>query len=195
MNLELRADQTQDIAEEKTLRPIIFSWIDEGSEDDQEYSYDREMNSADSPQNKRSDRQECFSHTIASNAPGRISSERHSRFKISPSTIKFTGPSNRNSTRLAPAREASGCSMCLPVNKPEKFLSKLRRPTGAQRTYSINPSVGSACGAIIIFPPVNLLLLKERNSAGSTFHSAAPSNRCANGRCFNPIKRLNTAKI
>src|ERR1700732_481517 len=146
MDFEFHSEQAQNISKENTLRPIIFSWVDEYCEKSQKNAYHSEMKSADSPQKERSSREICFSHTIASKAPGRISSERHSRFRISPSIIKFTGPARRNSTRLAPAREARGCSMCFPVNKSGKFFSKLKRPTGAQRTYSISPSVASAFG-------------------------------------------------
>src|SRR5580704_6412005 len=167
VHLELHTDQPQNISKKQSLRPVVFSRVDDDGQKNQEYAYHRKMNSADGPQYERADREIRFSHTMASNAPGRISSERHSRFRISPSLITLTGPSRRNSTRFAAAREASGCSMCFPVKSPGKFFSKLSRLTGAQRTYSIKPSVGSAFGAIIIFPPVNLLLLKERNSAGS----------------------------
>src|SRR5450432_1267302 len=42
------------------------------------------------------------------------------------------------------------------------------RPIGPQRTNSIKPSFTSAFGAIIMVPPVNLLLLKVRKFTGGT---------------------------
>jgi len=49
MNLEPHADQAQNIAEEKALRPIIFSRIDECREENQKDAYHREVNSTDGP--------------------------------------------------------------------------------------------------------------------------------------------------
>ena len=40
--------------------------------------------------------------------------------------------------------------MCAPVKSVGKFHTSRSRPIGPQRTHSICPSLGSACGAIII---------------------------------------------
>ena len=76
--------------------------------------------------------------------------------------------------------------MCVPVKRRGKSQSKPSRPMGPQRTYSIWPSEGSASGAIIIFPPVNLLLLKVRNKAGARSHSGASSNLWGKARWRRP---------
>jgi len=79
-------------------------------------------------------------------------------------------------------REACGCLMCEPSNNAEKLRANCKRPTGPQRTYSIRPSLVDACGAIIILPPVNLLLLKLKNRQRRRSISASPSARKGNAR-------------
>ena len=67
------------------------------------------------------------------------------------------------------------------------------RPIGPQRTYSIRPSLISALGAIIIVPPVNLLLLKVRNRQRRCGRIPfAPSTRTGKGR---RLKRARVRKI
>src|SRR6266581_1922909 len=51
------------------------------------------------------------------------------------------------------------------------------RPIGPQRTISMNPSDGSACGAINIVPPVYLLLLKLRNRQRRSSQSGSSAQR------------------
>src|ERR1700722_11458118 len=138
------------------------------------------MYPANRPQNRGTHRQVRLPHTITSNAEGRISSDLQSRCRLSPSTITFTGRLRLNSTRFTPARAASGCLICVPVNNRGSVQISPARPIGPHRTYSIKPSDGSALGAIIIFPPVNLLLLKVKNRLRLRFHSSELSSRCGN---------------
>ena len=76
-----------------------------------------------------------------------------------------------------------------PVIKPGRLRISPTRPIGPQRTYSTKPSSISALGAIIIVPPVNLLLLKVRNRQGRLSKSFASSTRTGKGR------RLNRARV
>jgi len=54
-------------------------------------------------------------------------------------------------------------------------------PIGPHRTYSISPSSVTASGAIIIVPPVNLLLLNVKNNERRRSNSLRSSNRTGNG--------------
>src|SRR6202040_3772116 len=170
-NFKFGAGQAKNIAEENALRPVVLARIDEDAKKNQKRADDRKVNSADRPQKRRSNRKIRISHTIASSADGRISSERHSKHIISPSIITFTGRSICSSMLSADDREARGSFICVPVKSRGSILMSPRRLIGPQRTYSIRPSVASALGAIIILPPVNLLLLKERKRAGRRSHS------------------------
>src|SRR5438270_7758329 len=60
---------------------------------------------------------------------------------------------------------------------------------GPHRTYSTRPSFVSALGAIIIVPPVNLLLLKVRNKQRRRSNSVSPFTRTGNAR------RLKRARV
>ena len=111
MDFKSHSDETQNIAEENALRQVILSRIYENREKKKECADQCKMNPADGPQKKRAKGEVDLSHTIASNAPGRISMERHSRLRISPSIITLTGPFKRNSIFFAPVRKASGCWM------------------------------------------------------------------------------------
>ena len=53
---------------------------------------------------------------------------------------------------------------------------------GPQRTYSIRPLSDAAFGAIIIFPPVNLLLLNVRKRQRSLSNSTSASTRRGKAR-------------
>src|SRR5580704_729775 len=176
-DLEAHARKAKNIAEENALRPIVFTRVNKNAESDEQRANDGEMNSADDPKNCRANREPRALHTITSSAAGSISSERQCSRRISPSTITFTGAGRSRSMRRAAAREARRCSMCVPVKSRGSVQRRRRRPTGLQRTYSIWPSVGSAFGAIIIFPPVNLLLLKVRKRHGRRSQSAASPTR------------------
>src|SRR5208283_3170372 len=57
-----------------------------------------------------------------------------------------------------------------------------------QRTYSISPSSVRASGAIIIVPPVNLLLLKVKNRQRRRSNSSCSFTRTGNGRRFSRAK-------
>src|SRR4029077_16346767 len=195
LHFKFHASQTENIAEKEALRPVVLSRVNENREKSEESADHCKMKSADSPENHRASGEVDLPHPATSSAAGSISSERHSRQRISPSTSTFTGATRSKSIRLAPARDARGCSICVPVKRVGKFHSKRSRPIGPQRTYSIQPSVGSALGAIIIFPPVNLLLLKLRNNARRRSHSGAPSRRCGNARCSRRASRVNTPRM
>ena len=72
----------------------------------------------------------------------------------------------KKSIRLAAVRSARGWFICVPSYNVGKLRSSPTRPIGPHRTYSIKPSSISALGAIIMVPPVNLLLLKVRKRQG-----------------------------
>ena len=65
------------------------------------------------------------------------------------------------------------------------FVSAPGARSRPQRTYSIRPLFTSALGAIIIVPPVNLLLLKVRNKQRRRSNSVSASTRTGNGRLCN----------
>src|ERR1700735_257931 len=111
MNFKPYSGEPENISEEKALGPVIFSRIYKTREKNQKCADQSKVNPADGPQNKRANSEVGLPHTIASNAPGRISIERHSRRRISPSIITLTGSSRRKSMCLAALRKASGCSM------------------------------------------------------------------------------------
>src|ERR1700723_3545218 len=167
VNFKAGSGETKNIAKKDPLRQVVLSRIHEYRQKNQKNTDYCKMYPADRPENRRTHRQIRLPHTITSNAEGRLS----------PSTITFTGPSSSNSTRFAPARAASGWLICVPVNNRGSVQISPARPIGPQRTYSIEPSPGSAFGAIIIFPPVNLLLLKVKNRLRLRFHSPALSRR------------------
>ena len=51
------------------------------------------------------------------------------------------------------------------------------------------------CGAIIILPPVNLLLLKARKRQGRRSHSPAPSSRCGKRQVLERARRKDAENI
>src|SRR3974390_257521 len=150
------------------------------------------MRPAQKPQRHTPHNLPCPFHTYTSIAPGQISSSLQSSGTISPSPITTTGASSANSTRFTPRRDASGCSMCVPSYNRGSIRINPSRPIGPQRTYSINPSLGSAFGAINIVPPVNLLLLNVKNRQRRSSHSLSSSQRILNGRRFNCATFTNT---
>src|SRR5580704_15248577 len=116
-HLELHARDPENVAEEGALQPVAFARINDNSEKQHEDAEDCKMNSAEHPQNRRSDCQVSVLHTIASRAAGRISTDWHSRRMISPSIITFVGPSSARSMRRADARVARESWMCVPVKR------------------------------------------------------------------------------
>ncbi|GBC83345.1 hypothetical protein HRbin10_02492 [bacterium HR10] len=91
-------------------------------------------------------------------------------------------------------RSQSGWLTCDPSKRPGRLRSRPIRPIGPQRTYSIRPSQGSACGAINIRPPVYLLFEKVRKRQRRTSASGAPSTRTGNARRFRRSKQTNTPR-
>src|SRR5579875_156309 len=201
-DFEANSGEPQDIAREYTLRPVVLPRIDHRAHRQDERARHYKVRPADNPESSRANNkpgvvQTRFHapQTTTSSAPGRISSERHCSFRISPSIITFTGPFKSSSTRVVAARLASPWSICVPEKRRGKSHSSRNRPMGLQRTYSIFPSQASARGAIIIFPPVNLLLLKARKRHSRRSQSMAPSRRCANAECRSRTSSASTPRM
>ena len=71
-----------------------------------------------------------------------------------------------------------------------RFRTRPPRPMGPQCTYSIEPLSIEACGAIIILPPVYLLLLNATNRQRRS--SRSPSARKGNGRRRSRARETST---
>src|SRR5580704_1032573 len=72
-DFEVGACQSQDIAEEKALGPIVLARINYGAECDENYADNGEMDAADCPEDCGADGEVGVFHTITSSAAGRIS--------------------------------------------------------------------------------------------------------------------------
>ena len=72
-DFEAGACESQNIAEEKALGPIVLAWINDGAQCDENCADYGEMNAADCPEDCGADGEVGFSHTITSSAAGRIS--------------------------------------------------------------------------------------------------------------------------
>ena len=200
---ELRSRELHRDAAEHALRAIVLARIDENSEQHEKTAHRKEIRRAEQPviraakqsprrgaaprfagrPGRRGNRHRLSAfavHTITSSAPGSTSSDSTSSVSTSPSTTTSTGSFRSNSIRVAVRRDASLCFMCEPSNNFGRFRTRPRRPIGPQCTYSIAPLSMAACGAIIILPPVYLLLLKATNRQRRS--SRSPSARKGNGR-------------
>ena len=140
-----------------------------------------EMDSADRPQNGERN----FSHDFFI----RSRPARREEFRSSGSQAKNLAIDHDVDRRIeiefhrcAGGAAASAMLDVRAVEESGNSRSRSRRPMGAQRTYSIRPSLGSAFGAIIILPPVNLLLLKVRKRQRRRSQFVSPSARNGKAR-------------
>src|SRR5579864_2059312 len=125
-------------------------------------------------------------------APGSTLNSSHCRDNTSPSTMTSTGASSLNSTRWTDLHSARGCWICVPSYNPGRFRIKPILPIGPQRTYSTRPSSTFAFGAIIMVPPVNLLLLNVTKRQRRSSNCSCPSTLVGKGRRLN---RANVRKM